>query len=119
MIIALAVYRFGDSDQQGPAKTESTAAPGFALDLQTVSWLSPEMLVCEGSSYGCSVGDKFIAAHLYQVLKCVYGSTYYLFWKDKAPLGWDRFINGHAFRHFGKSALPRCPTNSTEALRVF
>jgi hypothetical protein len=43
------------------------------------------MLICEGSSYGCSVGNKFIDAHRYQVLKCVYGGTYYLFWKDNAP----------------------------------
>jgi hypothetical protein len=106
-------------DQQGPAKTASTTASGLALASQTVSWLSPEMLICEGSSYGCSVGDKFIAAHHYQVLKCVYGGTYYLFWKDNAPPGWDRVINGHAFEHFGKSVLPQCPTNSTEALRVF
>jgi hypothetical protein len=86
VIITLAVYRqFHHSDEQGPAKTESTAAPGLALALQTVSWLSPEMLICEGSSYGCSVGNKFIDAHRYQVLKCVYGGTYYLFWKDNAP----------------------------------
>ena len=85
VIIALAVYRqFHYPDQQGPAKTASTAAPGLPLASQTVSWLSPGMLICEGSSYGCSIGDKFIAAHRYQVLKCVYGGTYYLFWKDDA-----------------------------------
>ncbi len=136
VIIGLAVYRelhYPDEqrpsrtestaasgpDQQGPANTESTAASRLALTSQTTSLLSHDMLICEGSGYGCSVGDRFIAAHRYQVLKCVYGGSYYLFWKDDAPPGWDRFINGHAFEYFGKSALPQCPTNSTEALRVF
>ena len=119
-IIALAGYRqFQNPDQQGSAKTASIEAPGLALASETVSWLSPEMLTCEGSNYGCSVGNRFIGAHRYQVLKCVYGGTYYLFWKDNAPPGWDRFINGHAFDYLGKSVLAQCPTNSTEAARVF
>src|SRR5208337_3110361 len=97
-IIALAVYRqIHDPRQQGPNQVASTEPPGLALASQTVSWLSPEMLICEGSSYGCSVGNRFVATHRYQVLKCIYGGTYFLFWKDSAPLVWDRFANGNAF----------------------
>jgi hypothetical protein len=120
VIIALAVYRqIHDPHQQGPAQLASTEPPGLALTSQTVSWLSPEMLICEGSSYGCSEGNKFVASHRYQVLKCVFGGTYYLFWKESAPPGWDRFANGNAFNYFGKSVLAQCPRSSTEAVRVF
>ena len=120
VIIALAVYQqIRDPHPQGPAQTAPTEPAGLALASQTVSWLSPEMLICEGSSYGCSEGNKFIATHRYQVLKCIFGDTYYLFWKDSAPPGWDRFVYGHAFNYFGKSVLAQCPTSSTEAARVF
>lgn len=108
------------SSRSAGQQTAPTSVPALALTSQTVSWLAPEMLKCgeAGSHYGCLRASEFIAARRYQVLKCVYGGTFYLFWKDQTPPRWDEFT-GNAFQYFGRSVLTQCPADTTENRRTF